>query len=44
MTIRPLGIKLLPDGTFLFVEFSDQIDFDSIAPRRYKRYELVRED
>ncbi len=43
LRVRPLGIKLLSDGTFLFVEFNDQTDFDSVAPRRYKRYELVRD-
>ena len=43
LKVRPLGIKLLSDGTFLFVEFTDQTDFDSVAARRYKRYELVRE-
>ena len=40
---RPLGIKLLDDGTLLFVEFNDQTDFDAVAAKRYKRYELVRE-
>ncbi len=43
LTARPLGIKLLSDGTLLFVEFNEQTDFDSVRARRYKRYELVRE-
>ena len=43
LKVRPLGIKLLNDGTLLFVEFNEQTDFDSVAARRYKRYELVRE-
>lgn len=43
LEVRPLGIKLLRDGTFLFVEFNDQTEFDALAARRYKRYELVRE-
>lgn len=43
MKVRPLGIKTLNDGTLLFIEFSDRTDLDSVAARRYKRYELVRE-
>ena len=43
LRVRPLGIKLLNDRSLLFVEFNDQTDFDTIAARRYKRYELARE-
>ena len=43
LKVRPLGIKLLSDGTLLFIEFNSQTGFDTIAVRRYKRYELVRE-
>lgn len=43
LKVRPLGIKLLNDGSLLFVEFNDQTDFDSLAAQRYKRYELARE-
>jgi hypothetical protein len=42
LRIRPLGIKGLSDGTLLFVEFNDQTEFDTVAPRRYKRYSLTR--
>ena len=42
MKVRPVGVKLLSDGTFLFVEFNDQTDINAVATRRYKRYELVR--
>ncbi len=39
---RPIGVKSLVDGTLLFVEFNDETEFETIAPRRYKRYELIR--
>lgn len=42
LRIRPLGIKSLSDGSLLFVEFNDQTEFDAVAPRRYKRYSLIR--
>ncbi|MGI0013929.1 MAG: hypothetical protein ACREBU_10890 [Nitrososphaera sp.] len=41
LRVRPLGIKALLDGTLLFVEFNDQIEFEAVAPRRYKRYQLT---
>jgi len=42
LPVRPLGVKNLSDATLLFVEFNDQTEFDAVAPRRYKRYELIR--
>jgi len=44
LTLRPVGIKPLDDGSFIFVEFDDEADLESISVKRYARYKLVRID
>jgi len=41
--VRPIGVKLLADGSFLFLEFTAETDPNKIATKRYKRYQLTRE-
>ena len=43
LPLRPIGIKVLPDDTFVFLEFTATEDSNEVATRRYKRYQLVRE-
>jgi hypothetical protein len=43
MPVRPIGVKVLPDESYIFVEFTDTQDSNEVASRRYKRYRLVRE-
>lgn len=39
--IRPLTIKLFPDGEILFMEFADEIRTADLAPIAYARYRLI---
>ncbi len=43
LMIRPIGVKLLPDGSCIFVELNDTADSNDVKSRRYKRYMLYRE-
>ncbi|MBN1311299.1 MAG: hypothetical protein JXB30_07755 [Anaerolineae bacterium] len=43
LPIRPIGVKTLPDSSFVFLEFTATEELDDVATRRYKRYQLVRE-
>ncbi|MFP4436530.1 MAG: endonuclease [Chloroflexaceae bacterium] len=43
LTVRPIGIKILSDGSYLFMEFDTSTESNLIATKRYKRYELYRE-
>ena len=43
LTVRPIGLKLMADGTFMFLEFTPETDPNLIATERYKRYQLIRE-
>lgn len=43
LPVRPLGVKVLPDQTYLFMEFTDSEDVTEVATRRFMRYELYRE-
>lgn len=43
LAIRPLGLKVLPDGSYLFLEFNASEDSNLIATKRYKRSMLYRE-
>lgn len=43
LPVRPIGVKILPDESFVFLEFTDVEDSNSVATRRYKRYQLVRD-
>jgi hypothetical protein len=40
---RPIGVKMMDDGSILFVEFTATSDPTEIKSRFYKRYRLVRE-
>lgn len=40
---RPIGVKMMPDGSYMFLEFTVDERPDHIATKRYKRYQLVRE-
>lgn len=42
LPVIPIGIKLLPDESCIFVEFNAVQNLNEIATRRYKRYVLVR--
>lgn len=44
LILRPVGVKPLPDGSYVFVEFDAQADLHHIAVKRYARYRLVRDD
>lgn len=41
LLIRPIAAKLLPDASYLFLEFTADTNPDQIATKRYKRYKLV---
>ncbi len=43
LPVRPIGVKVMPDESFAFLEFTDAVDSNDVATRRYKRYRLVRE-
>lgn len=43
LSIRPLGVKVLEDGSYLFMEFNDSAISDEVATRQYRRYGLYRE-
>lgn len=43
LPVRPIGVKLLPDGTLIFLEFTADSDPNQIATKRYKRYQLTRD-
>ncbi len=43
LRLRPIGVKLMPDDSFMFLEFTTVTDPNQIATVRYKRYLLVRE-
>lgn len=42
--VRPLTIKLFPDGEILFIEFEDETDPAALEPLRYARYRLVDQE
>jgi hypothetical protein len=44
LTIRPLGVKVMPDGSYMFLEFNVNDDPNLVATKRYKRYVLYREE
>lgn len=44
LTVRPIGVKVMPDGSYMFLEFNANDDPDLVATRRYKRYALYREE
>jgi hypothetical protein len=44
LTIRPLGVKILPDDSYMFLEFNVEDNPDLVATKRYKRYALYREE
>ena len=41
LTVRPLGIKVMPDGSLMFIEFTADADPNTIATITYRRYQLV---
>ncbi len=43
LSVRPIGVKLMLDGSYMFLEFTAVSDPNQIATKRYKRYLLVRE-
>lgn len=43
LSIRPIGVKVMPDGSYMFLEFNVNEDANQIATRRYKCYALYRE-
>ncbi|MCB8943872.1 MAG: hypothetical protein H6658_08955 [Ardenticatenaceae bacterium] len=43
LMVRPIGLKLLSDGSYMFLEFTAVADPNQIATKRYKRYLLVQE-
>jgi len=43
LTVRPIGVKILPDGSYMFLELNDSDDPNLVATKRYKRYTLYRE-
>jgi len=43
LSVRPIGVKLMLDGSYMFLEFTAVSDPNQIATKRYKRYMLVRE-
>lgn len=43
LKVRPIGVKIMPDGSFMFMEFNDSDDSNLVATKRYKRYALYRE-
>ncbi len=43
LTVRPIGVKIMPDGSYMFLEFNDSEDSNLVATKRLKRYALYRE-
>ena len=43
LAIRPIGIKEMPDGGYMMLEFTPDTDPNEVATKRYKRYRLVRD-
>ncbi len=43
LTVRPIGVKIMPDRSYMFLEFSVTDDANLVATKRYKRYALYRE-
>ncbi|MBC8448876.1 MAG: endonuclease [Chloroflexi bacterium] len=43
LIVRPIGVKIMPDGSYMFLEFNDSDDANLVATKRYKRYVLCRE-
>ncbi len=43
LDVRPIGVKVMADGSYLFLEFNDSEDSNLVATKRYKRYNLYRE-
>lgn len=43
LTVRPIGVKIMPDESYMFLEFNDSDDANLVATKRYKRYALHRE-
>ncbi len=43
LPIRPIGIKAMADGSYVFMEFNDNTEPDDVLTKRYKRYQLYRE-
>lgn len=41
LVVRPIGVKLMPDGSYMFLEFTAVSHPNQIATKRYKRYLLV---
>lgn len=44
LTLRPIGIKPLDDGSYVFLEFDDETELEAISVKRYARYKLARDD
>jgi hypothetical protein len=44
LALRPVGVKPLEDGSYIFLEFDDEEELETIAVKRYARYKLVRDD
>ncbi|MGH2543506.1 MAG: hypothetical protein ACRDIB_11935 [Ardenticatenaceae bacterium] len=44
LTLRPVGFKILADGSLVFMEFDDEINYDQMSVKRYARYRLIRDD
>jgi hypothetical protein len=44
LALRPVGVKPLDDGSYVFLEFDDEEELEAIAVKRYARYKLVRDD
>ncbi len=43
LPVRPIGVKMIEDGSIFFVEFSDSSDPSELKTRFYKRYQLARD-
>jgi hypothetical protein len=43
LPVRLIGVKIMSDGSYVFMEFNDNTDPDEVVTRRYKRYQLYRE-
>lgn len=43
LIVRPIGVKIMPDGSYVFLEFNDSDGSNLVATKRYKRYTLYRE-
>lgn len=43
LIVRPIGVKMMSDGSYMFLEFNASDDSNLVATKRYKRYTLYRE-